>query len=274
MSTQIVPKNSIFVLDIGNTNAKLRVFSNQTWNSVAKLRSEEYDRIQQWLSEMIQEKDAVCIWTSVVESVSVSMRNLTNFETIELSRSKIPLDKLNYDTPQTLGIDRFLACLGAYTYFNSKPVIVVDAGTAVTIDAMNSVGVFEGGVIAPGLRLWEESLTEFAPALPRVEREIPPIWPPKSTKTALQWGLSGGFYGMIEGFLAQWKNRFPDAVVFFTGGDGEWLQSRFMSKSFGEEQNQSTNQKISNGVHQSYIFDPYLVEKGCLQLIKKAVDEK
>ena len=139
-----------------------------------------------------------------------------------LTIDDVPPKSLDYENAHTLGLDRYMACLGAKMK-SDEPVVVVDAGTACTIDYMDDKGVYRGGVIMPGLSLWERSLKEFAPALPTVVRDIPMKWPGKNTEDSVRWGLSGAFVEAVNGMI---RNYDPWSKVWVTGGDGDWLAKR------------------------------------------------
>lgn len=230
-------------LDVGNSKAKLVSLYENHWKLEGELPKSEYAFISTWIERFVFSKEMLWV-ASVIQSVNDQLTNNLRVSFHLIDRSKVPLEKLAYHTPETLGIDRYLACLGAYAT-SCKAVIVIDAGTALTVDAMDEQGIFQGGVIAPGLALFEKSLQQHAPALPSVERELLKSWPPKSTKEALKWGISGGFFSMIQGFVRQWQEIYPNADIWCTGGDGEWVSRQF------------------KGVH----CDPFLVQKGMLHLV-------
>jgi len=238
-------EKSIFILDIGNSRAKLSCYKNSIWEYCFSIQRDEYSKLGSFMRENVLENDLL-IWTSVVESGAISVREEMGLNQFELKRERIELSSINYTIPTTLGLDRYFACLGARSLSKTNSCIVIDAGTAMTIDLMNNKNVFEGGVICPGLQLWEISLKEHAPALPNVAREIPELWPPKSTAEALKWGISGGFVALITTMIDKWKHDYPDAKIYSTGGDGEW---------------------VSNQISDC-IFDRFLVEKGCLEIWK------
>ncbi|TNE68192.1 type III pantothenate kinase [bacterium] len=224
-------------LDVGNSKAKLVFVENSEWKLVAELKKEKYQEMGLWLLEYIKPTEKGLI-SSVIDLDFFGLLQ-SEIQYSVLTRAHIKDERLQYKTKTTLGLDRFLACEGAYQQ-SKKTVLVIDAGTAVTIDVMDEQGVFQGGVIAPGLRLFENGLHQFAPALPNVEREIPDSWPPKSTTEALQWGISGGFLEMVKGLVNQWITHYPQAEIWCTGGDGLWL-STYLERA---------------------VFDAFLVQKG------------
>ncbi|MCS6781806.1 MAG: type III pantothenate kinase [Gloeomargarita sp. SKYBB_i_bin120] len=118
----------------------------------------------------------------------------------------------------TLGVDRALAAWGAARLYG-PPVLVIDAGTAITLNAVDAQGVFIGGAILPGLALQCRSLHQGTGALPLVEwpTQLPPLW----TRDTVQAIQSGVGYSVLAG-LRFYLNQWPERVVL-TGGDGAWL---------------------------------------------------
>jgi len=143
-------------------------------------------------------------------------------EILAITRSVLTPDRHRYRTPETLGIDRYLACLGAWR-LGSGAVIVSDAGTACTIDVMDAGGVYQGGVIMPGLHMLIETLGHGADGLFTVPAGLPATWPPESTASALQAGTSGTFIASWEAHVERTRERFPDARIWLTGGDADFL---------------------------------------------------
>jgi pantothenate kinase type III len=225
-------------VDIGNSAIKVASkISEITANSAADLLSQTSDddwhvhlrarhnQISDVFSILESELLAMqpIVACSVVGAVSQDFKNKFGNRVTFISVHDFPEGSVDYDTPDTLGADRVLACFGAHSLAAGLEVIVVDAGTAVTIDLMDRGGVFRGGVIAPGLALLENGLKELAPALPTVPRSEPGNWPPKSTVQAVQWGLTGGYLLAVSGFVDRFKQQYPQALVWITGGDAQVL---------------------------------------------------
>jgi type III pantothenate kinase len=125
----------------------------------------------------------------------------------------IPMDVEN---PEKTGIDRILNGKAALEFFG-KPVIIVDAGTAITIDMVSDKGHFAGGIIIPGYELWLKSLASTA--------QIPPVKPVRSkligknTQQAISSGLKYGISGAVKNILFQIEKKHPSSKLVFTGGD-------------------------------------------------------
>ncbi len=131
---------------------------------------------------------------------------------------QIPL-KNKYKYPQHAGYDRLLNSLGAIVFYRA-PAIIVDFGTAITIDVVSANKEFLGGVIVPGISLLLKSLRQNTALLPLVEPKKPSQMLGKDTKSAM---LSGVFYGigfLVDGFIDNFKKRFKRrCIVIGTGGN-------------------------------------------------------
>jgi type III pantothenate kinase len=131
--------------------------------------------------------------------------------------------------PHKVGIDRLLNAVAAGKHWKRSrlPAIVIDAGTAVTVDSVDQDGTFRGGAIFPGLRLMGEALHHHTALLPLVELTKPrPYLPGMSTQQAIEAGVyyavAGGI-NTLTGLLSQGASTKP--YVFMTGGDAELLRS-------------------------------------------------
>ena len=118
----------------------------------------------------------------------------------------------------TLGVDRALAAWGA-SWLYGTPVLDIDAGTAISLSAVDAQGHFMGGAILPGLTLQAHSLHQGTGALPLVTwpEQLPPVWA-KDTVQALQSGMGYTLLAGLRFYLEQWAGQ-----VVITGGDGAWL---------------------------------------------------
>lgn len=130
----------------------------------------------------------------------------------------IPL-QLDVAIPHAVGLDRLFDSLAANHRCPNQRLLVVDAGTAVTINAINQAGIFEGGAIMPGLGLMAATLHQHTALLPLVSVDATNEFPGKDTPSNIQLGIIASAAGAVDRFLQSYK---PDLVVF-TGGDGSTL---------------------------------------------------
>ena len=129
--------------------------------------------------------------------------------------------------PRAVGIDRLLSAAAANSRGRAgAPAVIIDAGSAVTVDWVDASGAFHGGAIFPGLRLMAQSLHDYTALLPQVEISGPtPPLPGSSTAAAMQAGIFWATAGGINAIVAQMASRSkasPD--LWITGGDGPLLQ--------------------------------------------------
>ncbi|MYB34000.1 MAG: type III pantothenate kinase [Gammaproteobacteria bacterium] len=131
--------------------------------------------------------------------------------------------KNGYLDTRQLGVDRWLAMIAARHFIPDRPMLVIDAGTAITIDFINSTGLFEGGMIIPGLMTIIESLNQRA-GLPSVDADTTGkehiTLQNRDTHSAIANGALHTAVSAIESAIAQYKKEFDNHLkIVITGGD-------------------------------------------------------
>ena len=125
---------------------------------------------------------------------------------------------IRIDNPRELGTDRLVNAIAAYDRY-AGACIVVDFGTSTNYDAISADGEYLGGVLAPGIEVSMEALSERAAKLPKVDFEAPSETIGRSTLTALQSGLIYGTAGQVDGIVARMREELGiDAAAIATGG--------------------------------------------------------
>ena len=125
---------------------------------------------------------------------------------------------LRYDNPREIGADRLVNAVAAFERFGTA-CVVVDFGTAITFDPVSANGEYLGGLIAPGVEISLEALTERAAKLPKVDLAAPREVIGKSTVEALRSGVIYGFAGLVDGILGRITQELgPDVQTIATGG--------------------------------------------------------
>jgi type III pantothenate kinase len=129
---------------------------------------------------------------------------------------------LAYDTPATLGADRWVGALAAHREHGRA--VVVDCGSATTVNLVDADGTFRGGAIAPGLRALVVGMAAATPALPAPDLTAVPRWPPRTTQDAVDTRVVLGWCGMVERLVAAAiAGSHGPATVVVTGGNAERL---------------------------------------------------
>ncbi|MCS7045999.1 MAG: type III pantothenate kinase [Gemmataceae bacterium] len=140
------------------------------------------------------------------------------------SHRQVPL-RLNVDCPERVGIDRLFNAVAANAARSKdRAALMIGAGTAITVDLLDRHGVFQGGVILPGLRLMTKALHEYTALLPMVDDLGVVVLPAKNTEDAVR---SGTISAAVGGVLwAASRMTAPPTDVFLTGGDAEMLATQ------------------------------------------------
>ncbi len=153
-------------------------------------------------------------------------------KTISMSHKlALPLS-LAYKTPETLGVDRIAAAVGAGVLFPDYAMLVIDAGTAITFDFVEPNGVFAGGNISPGIAMRLKSLHHFTANLPLVSinNSVPEIG--STTYEAIAAGVRNSVLFEIEEYISRWCNISRQHKVIVTGGDADFLVNSIKSSIF------------------------------------------
>ncbi|MCM1348253.1 MAG: type III pantothenate kinase [Firmicutes bacterium] len=205
-------------IDQGNSAAKLALWKGETMVDSRIETSLTPDAIHHFLHPHTPKVDNA-IYCSVVSRGTEVMAMLSEFASRAMRLSSdMPLPiTIDYGTPGTLGADRVAAGAGAAALFPGERLLVVDAGTAVTYDAISENGHFLGGNIAPGMNMRLEALHRFTARLPRVKvpRELPTdrIFG-CDTASAM---ILGSVYGIL-GAISYYESQFNPSRVVMTGG--------------------------------------------------------
>ena len=146
-------------------------------------------------------------------------------------QTPVPLKNL-YSTPETLGMDRLAAAVGAWSICPKNNILVIDMGTAITFDFVSAEGEYVGGNIAPGKELRYRALAEHTGALPLVHGVVDDFCWGNSTETAIRSGVINGIRSEIDGYINKIKQKFPSLLVFLTGGDANIFDIREKSGIF------------------------------------------
>ncbi len=142
--------------------------------------------------------------------------------------------KINYSTPSTLGADRVAAAVEIAHLCKGTPALIIDCGTAITIDLINEEGEFCGGFISAGLSLRYQALNNYTASLPLC---TPPLQlfdgeAPASTKEAIEQGVLASVTYEIEGHIAHFREKYENLSIFFIGGEAFHFEKRIKNTIF------------------------------------------
>ncbi|MEZ4827281.1 MAG: type III pantothenate kinase [Bacteroidia bacterium] len=231
----------ILAIDIGNTRTKLGLFRDgqmvHTWNVSS---SDLETAIPACLAEVHVSESLECGWISVGQIAEIGIFPFwtrlpyqVNLHQITIS-DPLPV-KNHYATPQTLGIDRIVAVIGARTLAPDSAVLVIDAGTALTYDVATADGIYLGGGIAPGVNMRFKALHSFTARLPLAESETEVPLVGDSTISSIRTGVINGMRAEISGMTDQYHATFGDPFsVFLTGGDAHLFENHLKNLNFAD----------------------------------------
>jgi type III pantothenate kinase len=132
-------------------------------------------------------------------------------------------------------MDRLAAVCGAYSTGKGKNILIVNAGTCITYDFIDSKGVYRGGSISPGLDMRYKALHTFTGGLPLITPDMKfKKITGTTTQEAIRSGVQQGMIKEIEGIIAEYQSKHKDLTVIVTGGSMEWLLKSLKIKIKGE----------------------------------------
>ena len=125
---------------------------------------------------------------------------------------------LRYDNPREIGADRLVNAVAAYDKVHDA-VVVVDFGTAITYDPVSAQGEYLGGIIAPGIEISMDALTERAAKLPKIDLGPPRQLIGKTTVDAIRSGVIYGFAGQVDAIVRRLRDELgEETATIATGG--------------------------------------------------------
>ena len=224
-SSVAVFMNRILLIDVGNSRLKWGVHESQGWTEFGATPNSEVGTlaVRDWQSLPRPER---------IAGVNVAGEAMRTRVEVQMTRWRVTPQWLvasasaggvtnRYAEPEQLGADRWAALVATRQRIvaaESFPTaaLVVNAGTAVTLDAMDADGVFRGGVIMPGLQLMLGSLAEKTAALKVAPGEYQDF--PTNTADALYSGAVQAVSGAIERMRLQLEQQGADVKCFISGG--------------------------------------------------------
>lgn len=221
----------LLAIDIGNTNIVLGLYQGKKlvthWRlaTQAERTADEYGVI---VSQLIDNSGHRCQQIAAIAVSCVVPPMLTT--TQELADKFFHIEPLFvgpgiktgmpilYENPKDVGADRIVNGIAAYEKFRDA-CIIVDFGTATTIDLISKKGEYIGGAIAPGLSISLEALFQRASKLPRIEVVKPREVIGRNTIHSIQAGIFYGYVGLVDGIVRRIQDEFGARTqVVATGG--------------------------------------------------------
>lgn len=224
----------LLAADVGNTNVVFALFEGREikarWRIATDARRTG-DEYAVWLLQLLEiegytraDIDRIIIGSVVPRSIhNLSVLSRKYFEVEPVIAGAGEADwgiSVDVDEPRSLGADRALNAIAAHAKYGGD-LIVIDFGTATTIDAVDFNGAYKGGIIAPGINLSLDALVGNTAKLPRIAIEKPSSTSVigRNTEDQMLIGVFWGYVALIEGLVARMKAEIGrPARVVATGG--------------------------------------------------------
>jgi type III pantothenate kinase len=238
------------VIDIGNSKSKISIFKEKELLFYKAVDALEEQLILDLIGKF-QVKNAI---VSDVASGHANIIELLKVKTsyIPFSTSKNTGINNFYQSKATLGLDRWANVIAVHQLYPGHNCFVIDAGTCITYDLLNSAASYYGGSISMGIQMRFAALNHFTGRLPLVDWDRDADIPAgDNTSNAIRSGVLQGVIKEVEGFIALQNETNKDLKVVITGGDGAFLLKQLKNSIFAPQ----------------ITHDPYLVLKGLNEVI-------
>jgi type III pantothenate kinase len=222
---------NLVVVNVGNSRLAMAPFVAGEIGAVTRVpldQREQWERHLRQAWEQIRLRDNAAIVAASVnppveQPLEDTVRSVADRRVVWVGRDlEVPIP-VKTEQPEQTGIDRVLNIAAAYEQIGNS-CVVVDAGTAVTVDVCNDAGVFIGGAILPGVQMQLDALHERTAKLPRVEFSAPREPIGRSTPEAMLHGVYHGIRGTVKELAENYATelgRWPEIIA--TGGDAAKL---------------------------------------------------
>lgn len=226
------------ILDIGNTHAKAAIVKEHCTIEMVSANDAESLGIESLCRRYNPSKAIASVVGRMPDFHSLLPTDLASRFHLLSCHSLLPI-AIDYDTPQTLGMDRVAAAVGARSLAHEGALLVADAGTCITIDLLDADNVYRGGAILPGIEMRLKALNHYTASLPLVElsqEELdgsePLSYTGKNTRQSIVAGVCCAAVTEMQGFMDYYKSIYGDIKLFLTGGNAVFFAKRLFFPTF------------------------------------------
>lgn len=219
-------------IDIGNTTSKYAIFNKSQIIEVGIIPSSLKTFFEQLfgihkITNIIVASVGVPLSNEIIALFSANRSILLEFN----QTTPLPFTNL-YKTPHTIGLDRLAAVAGAVILYPNENLLIIDAGTAITYDFVNSKNEYLGGNISLGINMRFKALNTFTKRLPLIEPSLEFSLVGETTVDAIKNGVLNGVVHEVDGLISEGEVKFSNLRVVFTGGDTYFFDAKLKSRIF------------------------------------------
>lgn len=234
--------DSVYIVDAGNTALKLAHFVQDKLISTAIFPTLES------LAQNIPPSSKIGLASVKSDAFNADFKKIFPRTFLLNTQMKLPFT-MDYETPETLGIDRLCNAAALFQRFPEQNALCVDVGTCIKFDLVNAQKQYAGGSISPGLRLRYASLHQFTAKLPLLETSETFSLIGKNTSDAIRNGVQFGILGELHYMIESYEAKYPDLTIIMTGGDAHYFD-------FGQKNNIFADENFTlRGIYELYTFN-------------------
>lgn len=233
----------LLVIDIGNTNTVIGIYDKKNLKARFRVATDLKSTSDQLVAtlfnmfmihdirvEDIEDTIISCVVPDVLYNWESANRKLFDKDAKVVDYDTYTGITIDYENPSEVGADRIVDAVAAYELYGG-PSVVVDMGTAITLDVITSDGRYLGGSIAPGIRIAQDGLFGKTAKLPKIELKQPTTAITESTSEAINAGIVIGYIGMIDKLIETIEDEIVERLeidkseinVVATGGFSELI---------------------------------------------------
>ena len=219
------------IIDRGNTATKIALFNDKKLYRTAVIKECSLENVLNFVED---KHVSATILSSVKENNANIDDIIIHFNALSFDYKTVLPIKVNYKTPETLGVDRIGAVVGASLLFPDKDVLVIDAGTSLTIDFITKDRVYKGGRISLGIEMRYKALNLFTDRLPLCTISKDSMLIGLDTESSIISGVQKGVISEITDVINIYKQHNKDTVVAVTGGDCFFFEKELKNSIFAD----------------------------------------
>jgi len=217
------------IIDIGNTAVKTALFDGKQLITSAVFNDYTLQNILVFIGKCTISHTII----SSVRLVDSDLKQIIQYFDAHLLNESTHLPiKIDYKTPSTLGKDRIAAVVGASFLFPNQDILVLDAGTCLTIDFINKRKIYKGGRISLGIAMRYKALNQFTSNLPMCELSDSSMTMGYDTSSSIISGVQQGILAEVREIINVYKMENKDTIIIVTGGDCFFFESELKSSIF------------------------------------------
>lgn len=222
----------VLVIDAGNTSIKVGWFKNDNLILVKRFSLKNLREIDIWLKSV---PNYEAIMSSVLsDHDTFQVKEIFNNCEIVTSETDFPI-QLDYETKNTLGIDRICNAVYAFVHSNTDHAVTIDIGTCVKFDLTGIDGHYLGGSISPGIHLRYKALNDYTGKLPLISNKTATKLVGTTTDSCIHSGVINGLRGELSTMMKEYSEQFLSLTFFMTGGDASSFELVSKNDIFADE---------------------------------------